>query len=278
MAPISGMPGQTPMTGPTMPALGPFGASARVPPPSTGSYGNPNGQPLGGTNAMPANYAPPNIAPMSFNDSDGTNGVAVAGGFSVPQSNSAAVNSSWQETSTYPAATYNPNMDLSRDTTNNLRSGGMQVNDLTGAPAPPGYSAPINPTPMNYASGNPAPMNYASPVGSGAMPAPNLQAPNMQSPNPQTLGPQSYVTQPNYPQTQAPPGQYPATSLMPMPNTNPNANNWAAPPMSSPAPPVNLPSTSAPISGGGFVDTSPAANQPSMSTADRPVQWQAPRR
>lgn len=279
MAPITGMPGQTPMTGPTMPALGPFGASARVPPPATGSYGNANGQSFSGTSAMPANYAPPNIAPMAFNDASGTNGVAVAGGFSDPQSVGVAAGSSWQETSANPATTYNPNMDLSRDKVSTLRSGGMQVNDLTGAPPPPGYAAQTNA----------APMNYAAPVGSGAASAPNMQVPNLQNFNPQTANLQSpnfqsnaaqpnHPAQPDYPQAQAPPAQYPTTTLMPLPSTNPSANSWAAPMTSAPAPPVYQPSTTAPVSGGGFVDASPAANQPSMSTADRPVQWQTPRR
>ncbi|TWU16378.1 hypothetical protein [Allorhodopirellula heiligendammensis] len=252
MAPISGMPGQAPMTGPTLPALGPFGASARVPPPATGSYGNPNGQALGGTNAMPANYAPPNIAPMAYNDSAGGNNVAAAGGFAAPPNNAAAANaagSPWQETSAYPTAPYNPNMDLSRDPVSSVRSGGMPINDLTGAPPPPGYSAPVG---------------YTPPAG-----ATNVQA----APAP------GYMPQPSYPQQQAnsspQPGQYPATSLVPLPSTD--TGGWAPLNPSPPAPPMNPATPSAPTSGGGYVDASPAANQPSMSTANRPVQWQAPR-
>ncbi len=239
MAPISAMPGQAPMTGPTLPALGPFGASARVPPPATGSYGSPSIQ-SAGTSAVPANYAPANIAPMSYAESSGGNSVAVAGGFGNQQNapNGAPGGSSWQEMSTYPGPPTNPQMDLSQNNSRGVRSGGMPVNDLTGAPPPPGYSAP-------FEYGNP------------------MAASNTQSYAPQT-------------------GQYPATSLMPMPNIR--SDTWgplpASPsvPVNPTAPPASMPSTSAPISGGGFVDASPAANQPSMSTANRPVQWQSPRR
>ena len=83
---------------------------------------------------MPANYAPPNIAPMAYNDSAGGNNVAAAGGFAAPPNNAAPANaagSPWQETSAYPTAPYNPNMDLSRDPVSSVRSGGMPINDLT---------------------------------------------------------------------------------------------------------------------------------------------------
>lgn len=261
MAPINGLPGQAPMGGPAMPALGPFGASARVPPPATGSYGSAPSQAFGGTNAMPANYAPPNIAPMTYNDAGNASSVALAGGFASPQAigpgGGATVNSQWHETNANPGAAYHPNMDLSRDATDSVRSGGMQVNDLTGAPAPPGYSAPLGGDHPTGTAGQPsyAPPSYAPPPNHSS--APGLAPQPYQQPQPQSE-------------------QVPATSLRPMPGAN--ANSWAPHETTPPAPPVNQPSTSGAISGGGYVDSSPAANQPSMSTADRPVQWQTPRR
>ncbi|TWT74121.1 hypothetical protein [Allorhodopirellula solitaria] len=265
MAPVSGLPGQTSTTGPAMPALGPFGASARVPPPATGSYGTPAGQAGGATNAMPANYAPPNIAPMSYNDAGNTNQIAVAGGAPGTQASiqgaTPAGNSSWHETGAYPTANINPAMDLSNDAATGVRSGGMPVNDLTGAPPPPGYTGT---------------MGYASPMGAAAQPnyAPSYT-------------PQASYPQASTPQQPAQPGQYPATNLTP--TSSADANGWAPPPNSSSpntivpngaAPvPMNPPNAPAPMptSGAGFVDASPAANQPSMSTANRPVQWQTPR-
>jgi hypothetical protein len=262
LAPISQLPGQPVTTGPTMPSLGPFGASARVPPPPTGSYGNPNG--LGASfNAMPANYAPSNLAPMSYNDTNQSNNIAVAGGVAATQYGHDPQiidnGSTWRETSTSYPGMVNSQMDLSKDSTSSPR-GSMPVNDLTHAPPPPGYSAGIG---FNNMPGG--------------------------------FNTQSYPPQPGYPPQQQEyvpranlPGQIQVTPLTPVPNMNSAPNYPTAPSDDAggwstlspvPHPPLsNGPVTSQPISGGAMARSAPAANQPAFSTADRPIQWQTPRR
>jgi len=186
-APLTSLPGQTATTGPLLPSLGPFGASARVPPPSTGSYGaTAANTSFGGPNSVngsyaPAGYAPGAVQPMSFEQPIGSG---------VPQSVANPVGgmstNNWSDSSANQTGVSTNSID-SGSAINQFRSGGMQVIDLTGSAPPPGYQP-----------------------GSGSVP-------------------------------------------------------------SSPAP-------APPVSGGGFVDSAPAANQPSFSTADRPLQWQAPRR
>ncbi len=263
LAPISQLPGQPVTTGPTMPSLGPFGASARVPPPPTGSYGNPSG--LGASlNAMPANYAPSNLAPMSYNETgQNNNNIAMAGGVETAQyghdPQAAGNGSPWRETSTTYPGMMNSQMDLSGDSTSSPR-GGMPVNDLTNAPPPPGYSAGIG---FNNAPG-------------GFIPQGSLSQPGFQ-PQYQGYVPQAYL-----------PGQMPATPLMSVPRGQSAPSNQIAPeadaggwsaqsPVSNP-PVNNGPVTSQPISGGAMARSAPAANQPAFSTADRPIQWQTPRR
>lgn len=180
-APLTSLPAQTATTGPLLPSLGPFGASARVAPPSTGSYGatatNTN---FGGSNSAagnyaPAGYAPGGVQPMSFEQPIGSG---------IPNPIANASQSNWSETSVGQAGSPATSAG-SGSSFNPIRAGGMQVIDLTGGTPPPGYQ--------------------------------------------------------------------PALDSMPP----------------APAPPV---------SGGGFVNSAPAANQPAFSTADRPLQWQAPRR
>lgn len=245
-APISQLPGQAPMTGPTMPSLGPFGASARVPPPATGSYGNPSnggGAPLSTT---PAGYAPStNIQAMSYQETGG-NPIAVAGGATAGSQGGQHTGAGWEETSTNPIATPHSSMNFSTPHTG-LRGGGMPVNDLTGAPPPPGYVG-------GNGFGNQG-------RGFNAPPQNNSQRyPNSSQQGPQPIAPV--------------PGQYPATGLMPEAN---HRATGEAPATNQAMPRFNTPATSRPISGGGYVDSSPAANQPAFSTADRPVQWQSPR-
>jgi len=244
------LPGQTPMAGPVLPSLGPFGSSARVPPPATGSYGNPSGLAGAAFNTTPANYAPSNVQAMSFQDNgnrthNGGSNIAVAGG--VPNNPAMQPNDSgWQETNTNPnmnVQTVAPNMDFSQPPSG-LRSGGMTVHDLTNAPPPPGYN------------GNPY---YGSP---------NSNFTNQ--PPPSTRG---YQGNQGYQPAANAPGQFPPSNQSPGMN---QANGW--PPQSPPPSSFNSPSPSAPMSGGGFADSSPAANQPAFSSADRPVQWQTPRR
>ncbi|MCM2372866.1 hypothetical protein [Aporhodopirellula aestuarii] len=241
IAPITQLPGQTPIAGPTLPALGPFGASARVPPPATGSYGSPNVLAGSTYNNTPANYAPSGLQQMSYNDQGG-NQIAVAGG--VPSSPSdTPVGSGWMETSTNQNLAINPQMDLSGSNLG-LRMGGMPVNDLTNAPAPPGYRGTVG---FNNQSGQFNTPSY--------QPAPSIQG---------------YQPQTNLP------GQYPATQLMPQSNYG---SDGFAPQASNPqVQQFNTPIMTQPISGGGLAESAPAANQPAFSSADRPVQWQTPRR
>lgn len=232
-APITQLPGQAAVNGPTFPTLGPFGASTRVPPPSTGSFQGASAAnaSFNTNNYAPAGYAPNAIQPMSFESNQlgtqgppGTRGqpgqVANVGGFGNPAPTGSGVQSGgWQETSTNPF-TGQGSGQFPASSTDGIRSGGMPVIDLTGAPPPPGYYPP-------------APNNFQV--------APNSFAPNSFAPN-------SFA-----------------------PNSNPNFD-----------------SQSPPSSGGGFASSrpnvnpsgfnQPAANQPSFSTADRPIQWQSPRR
>ncbi|TWU01455.1 hnRNP-L/PTB family RNA-binding protein [Neorhodopirellula pilleata] len=196
-APLTSLPGQTATTGPLLPALGPFGASARVPPPSTGSYGaTAANMGFGGSNSAagsyaPAGYAPGAVQPMSFEQPIGSgvpNPVANPVGGVGP--------TNWSDSSGNPNTSGNPTGSTG-SSLNQIRSGGMQVIDLTSAATPPSNQAAWGPT-----QSSPAPVPSAT-----------------------------------------------------VPST-----------------------TTPPISGGGFANSAPAANQPAFSTADRPLQWQTPRR
>jgi hypothetical protein len=126
-------PGQSPI-------LGPFGGNTRVTPPPTGSY-QPNGGYIGASTA-------PQATPGTAFSSSGSQ--------IAPSGNNAAIGSGvqavgWTETNavipngTPPErlSTYGTNPSAS-----DPRSGGMQVIDLTGAPAPPGYQPQYQPTPV----------------------------------------------------------------------------------------------------------------------------------
>ncbi|MFG0254009.1 MAG: hypothetical protein ACF787_02755 [Rhodopirellula sp. JB053] len=270
VAPITQLPGQAPVAGPTLPALGPFGASARVPPPATGSYGNPNAVAGSAIGTAPAGYAPTTLQPMSFHQPSGAatsgNQIALAGGTS-----SAATGAEWTETSSNQSVVISPQMNLSGGShsggSNSLRTGGMPVNDLTNAPPPPGYTGSFG---YNNQSGQfvgqSGGVGYQTPVNSpGQYPATQLQPNPSFSPIPQQ-GPSTQPVNPNM--------QSGWNSTSPQ-----SAGSGLSP---SPAPPnlqpYNPADASQPMSGGGYADAAPAANQPAFSSADRPVQWQTPRR
>lgn len=253
------------MTGPTLPSLGPFGASARVPPPATGSYGNAtsNTNFSNGANYAPAGYAPNPVRPMGFDQSaDAVNSgqIANAGG-------------QWVETATQDNFAGSPQNndpgspqnglagpDLS-STHSRIRAGGMQVIDLTGGPNPPGYQpAPLVRAPDYSGQGFPG-QNYS---GQG-FPTQDYSAPNSYS------GP--YAGSNPFPNSSSsafpnPAGQGFVPSATHGSATQPGWNQSTPNPMRS----------SSPVSGAGMANSSPAANQPAFSTADRPLQWQAPRR
>lgn len=128
-----------------VPSIGPFGASARVPPPPTGSFGNDG---TGGT--ATSSYGPAgsfnssagNVIPMGHTATDslgsGVNqaGGAFAGVAASPGNNS---NDQWVETNAVAAPNFPPGSFASPSQTRSALRGGMPVSDLTGAPTPPGY-------------------------------------------------------------------------------------------------------------------------------------------
>lgn len=240
-APISMLqPGQAPVQNPTLPTLGPFGASARVPPPATGSYGQVSGTPAAAANYAPSgnyNSTPGSVIPMSFNSSDSIgSGIAQAGGVTPGSMTPAAQNANqqWVETN---AVQPNPMMPAQLNASSGVRSGGMPVIDLTGAPPPPGYV----PQAANA---------YRS---AGSYPSAN------------TMGTNSVAAQMNV-GSMSLPGQLPVSQLVPSTSPAVQALQWNT--------------ASAPVRSTQNTSTSvqAAANQPSFSTADRPVQWRAPNR
>ena len=114
------------------PVLGPFGGNTRVTPPATGSYQPTSGYTGASNGSVPgANLA---LTPSSVNAAAPANATAAIG--------SGVQVAGWTETNTVlpnapasePLANYGTNPSAP-----NPRSGGMQVIDLTAAPAPPGY-------------------------------------------------------------------------------------------------------------------------------------------
>lgn len=217
-APITQLPGQTAVNGPSFPTLGPFGASARVPPPSTGSFQGASAAnaSFNTNNYAPTGYAPNGIQPMSFdaNQAGQSGQVANVGGFgNLAVTGSGVQSSGWQETSANAF-----NAQAPAPPTNGIRSGGMPVIDLTGAPPPPGYY-PSAPSTSQFQD-------------------------NSFVPNSESVNPNQNFNSPNFNSSAVSGGGF-ATSR---PNLNPSAFSQ------------------------------PAANQPAFSTADRPIEWQTPRR
>jgi hypothetical protein len=126
------------------PALAPFGGSTKVTPPATGSYVAPNNY-MGGV--VPEGQAAVGTGSRQGFAAQGNNvigsGVQVAGwnetNSVVAGTQPAPVGQAAPPTSTFGAAP---------PSAGNPRSGGMQVIDLTGAPAPPGYR-PTVPSPAS---------------------------------------------------------------------------------------------------------------------------------
>ena len=180
-APITQLPGQNAVNGPTFPTLGPFGASARVPPPSTGSFQGASAvnSSFNSNNYAPAGYTPNGIRPMSFDSNQvGQSGqVANVGGFGPSATTgNGAQGSGWQETSANAFSAQAP-----MPPTDGIRSGGMPVIDLTGAPPPPGYSPPA-PTTSQNAANSFAPNSFTS--NSGYVdPSRNFNSQNFNSQN-----------------------------------------------------------------------------------------------
>ncbi|WP_236696461.1 hypothetical protein [Rhodopirellula islandica] len=254
-APISMLqPGQAAVQNPTLPSLGPFGASARVPPPATGSYGQVSGSPAGASNYAPTgnyNSTSGNVIPMSHNSSDTVgSGIAQAGG-AMPGTMSPMAqnaNQQWVETNAVQPQSMMP---AAADSSGGVRSGGMQVIDLTGAPPPPGY------------------VPQATNGYSNSAPYPSAN----------TMGTNSVAAQVNV-GTSSLPGQLPVSQLVPSTSPAVQALQW-----NTASAPVQAPQDSfqgnVGMQNNGMNAASSgqaAANQPSFSTADRPVQWRAPSR
>ncbi len=184
VSPLSPVNGQTPI-------LGPFGGNTRVSPPSTGSFSQP------GTTAPisqpSAQYNPPQYSPPQYNPAQ----------FSPMGSNTAAPmqNLASGQSPNFDAPTGFSNEPIGSGvqqatwTETNLRLSGMQVNDLTGAPNPPGY-APGDYSPNYNASSYNAPNQYPTP-----QLAPMPVQPNSYAPNPypmQNFYPPATTPQPTY--------------------------------------------------------------------------------
>ena len=182
------------------PILGPFGGNTRVTPPATGSY-----QPTGGylgTSSAPVSQ--PGYAPTQSQSAVEPvvgSGVQVAG-FTETNSHVAQQN---LPTNNLPAAAGNAS---------DPRSGGMHVNDLTGAPAPPGYR-PSYPQP-NRANYVVAPQSVPNPI--PATPSNvTIATPSWQQSNP--------LPQPNAPMV----SQVPANVVPHGPSTEPVTSSDADP-------------------------------------------------
>lgn len=134
-------------------ALNPFGAPTRVPPPDLGSYKAPNNYMGSGTTSSQGNLPVAGGVTQANPNANTWNTQPIGSGV---QQASAVSGGEWSQTANGFVA--NPNLAPSADPpSNGLRSGGMQVIDLTGGPPPPGYHPPAQPmAPANQPAGNAA--------------------------------------------------------------------------------------------------------------------------
>ena len=219
------------------PSFNPFGGATRVspPPPNAAAVPNPYiGGPPGQTNAVQGTtggfvsaapgFGTPPLAP-------GTSGQVVGSGIHpTMQAGFATTNGTPGPTgggiATTSYATTAP------DKVNPFRAGGMQVNDLTRAPTPPGYRAPVpnNPVPHNAASIQPAfsmaappitPANGGFAVGSAptSHAAPiqqtQYQQPQVWQGSPATFVPAAEVASRIVPVNPTPPNSVPSSPIAP---------------------------------------------------------------
>lgn len=123
------------------PILGPLSGSTRVTPPPTGSY-----QPAGGYIGVPAAPAPP-IAPVAqpslgINQNSQPAGIGPIG--------SGVQVAGWTGTNSVVPTASATNIGPVQANAVDPRSGGMRINDLTGAPPPPGYRPTMAQVPPGY--------------------------------------------------------------------------------------------------------------------------------
>ena len=163
------------------PSFNPFGGATRVspPPPNAAAVPNPYiGGPPGQTNATQGTaggfvsaapgFGTPSLAP-------GTSGQVVGSGIQpagfIGSGTDPTAQAGFATTHGTPGLAGGGIATTSYATTapdkvNPFRAGGMQVNDLTRAPTPPGYRAPVtnNPVPNNVAPVQPAFATAAPPI------------------------------------------------------------------------------------------------------------------
>ena len=199
------------------PILGPFGGATRVTPPGTGSYLAPNNY-MGG------------VAPIG----QANLGVSPAGGFASQPSGgvigSGVQAAGWTETnSSFPSADLNeigtPTFGINPSPASDPRSGGMQIIDLTGAPAPPGYRPAYQ---------GAAVQSFPNQIPAGLQSNPNLQ-PGIQQ-GWQQQGQQQPVPQQTF---QNPNGWQNPNGLQPITTPNPGEIANRLTPISSGFPPAS---------------------------------------
>lgn len=261
------------------PSFNPFGGSTRVtpPPPNTAVAPNPYiGGPPGQTNAVQgtaagfASAAPGVVAPANSGQVIGS-GIQPAGfvGTGVTPTAQAGF------TSSDPSGVVAPTSygATAPATVNPFRAGGMQVNDLTQAPAPPGYQPPAGyqPSPPN----DPAPI-MTTPGQFGTAPTPPGFVPTSAPITPASGG--------------AATGVVPATNFTPIqqmpiqPAQYQQPQAWQGTPaaavpdseIASRMVPVNTASSSNPTTPVIQSETSPAPAGTASSTGSSDLMWRRP--
>ena len=155
----------------TTSGIGPLGGRTRIPPPATGSYAVPNNY-MGGT---------PSIGEVganggTFDSFRNSEGVRPAGFEETARQGGVATTFFGSGSGNQPTNSSAPSPSIS------AQLGGMQVNDSTGAPPPPGYrgsgptSIPNQQMPANGASGF-APNSYPNQQTQPLHPAPPVRIP-----------------------------------------------------------------------------------------------------
>jgi hypothetical protein len=136
------------------PTLGPFGGPTRVTPPSTGAYVAPNDY-MGGSVGLQGNPLGAGGLVQSNPAGGGWNGL----GNQTPIGSGVQQTGSWSAGSGLGQAANQSLSPLAPAPQSGVRSGGMQVIDLTGAPPPPGYQPSLRaiPTPNQQPGLAPAP-------------------------------------------------------------------------------------------------------------------------
>ena len=253
--PIGPLAPAAPNAGAVGPSLGPFGAPTRVPPPATGSYSTPNNY-LGGAAPGGQAFSPNPRAPSFASAPSRLQPLgAPAAAAPLPSTGSGVRQTGWTDTA-HAATGASSAPPFPADDPAHPRLGGLPVNDLTGAPPPPGYyrSSPAPVAGGGYAGGAPRFRGYRQP---SAATGSTFAAPTGQSLAPVGAAPAAVsvdgaasapapVSAPSLPQWRgedpstaqaraaaqqhpgaAPPSTKPAPSAEPAPSTEPTARSAA---------------------------------------------------